>query len=250
MSTLPNLQGETERDSAPTGHLHPALQTHHDDLLWSQGRPLRFFGLELGTRMAVIKLVDGSLFLHSPTRLDDETRTALDELGKVRHVVSPNKLHHLFIADYAAAYPEARLYASPGLKKRRPHIRFHGELDDYAPAAWSGEIDQLVFRGHPWMQEVLFFHRASRSLLVADLLMYFREEAAPMTRLLTRSFGMYGKPSLPTDFRWTITDRQAARRSVARILDWDFDRVLLPHGRIIAKNGKRAVRQAFAWLFR
>lgn len=245
----PPLQSQSDPSATPSEPARSTLKVHHEGLLWSQKRPLRFFGLEFGTRMTVIRLADGSLFLHSPTRLDDDTRSALDELGSVRHVVSPNKLHHLFIADYAAAYPEARLYAPPGLKKRRPLLRFHGELDDYAPAAWAGEIEQIVFRGHPWMQEVLFFHPASRSLLVADLLMYFHEEAAPMTRLLARTFGMYAKPSLPVDFRWTITDRQAARRSVARILDWNFDRIVLSHGRVIDRNGKRAMRQAFAWLF-
>ena len=246
----PDIQIPPESNTPVEAAGRATLAVHEDGVLWSQARPLRFLGLEFGTRMGVVKLIDGSLFVHSPTRLDDETRTALDELGEVRHVVAPNKLHHLFIADYAAAYPDARLYAPPGLRKRRPNIRFHAELTDHAPAGWSGEIDQLVFRGHPWMEEVVFFHRASRTLMVADLLMYFGENAAPMTRLLARTFGMYGKPCLPTDFRWTITDRQAARRSVARILDWDFDRILLAHGQAIHRNGKRAVRNAFAWLFR
>jgi len=34
-------------------------------------------------------------------------------------------------------------------------------------------------------------------------------------------------------FRLGIRDREAARRSVRRILEWDFDRILPGHGEIV-----------------
>lgn len=43
-----------------------------DTGIWATEAPQRFLGAEVGTRMTVIGLADGSLFVHSPVRLDDE----------------------------------------------------------------------------------------------------------------------------------------------------------------------------------
>ncbi len=218
--------------------------------LWVKESPLRFLGFEVGSRMTVVRLSDGSLFIHSPVKLDDGTRAELDALGAVRFVVSPNKLHHLFMGDYAVAYPEARLFASPGLARRRRDLEFHGELTDVPDDAWAADLDQTIFRGHPWLQEVVFFHRRSGTLLVADILQNFHAESPFLTRLYARVDGLYERPGFPRDFRFTLTDRSAARRSVERILGWQFQRIVLAHGRVVHAEGKGALEQAFGWLLR
>ena len=43
--------------------------------------------------MAVLRLSDGSLWVHSPVCLDDDLAAALAELGKVKHIVTPNYEH-------------------------------------------------------------------------------------------------------------------------------------------------------------
>ena len=43
--------------------------------------------------MAVLRLSNGSLWVHSPVQLDDTLAAALDELGDVKHIVSPNYEH-------------------------------------------------------------------------------------------------------------------------------------------------------------
>ena len=69
--------------------------------LWIFDQPEFSTGFaKIGTRMTVIKLAGGGLFLHSPIRLDDETRRALDTLGEVTAVVAPSRAHHLFVTDY------------------------------------------------------------------------------------------------------------------------------------------------------
>jgi hypothetical protein len=55
--------------------------------LWVVQVPLRFLGLQLGRNMAVVRLRDGGLLVHSPAPLSDELRSALDDLGSVRFVV-------------------------------------------------------------------------------------------------------------------------------------------------------------------
>lgn len=113
------------------------------DRRWIAEMPLRFYGVEVGARMSVCRLsgeADG-LWVHSPIRLTGELKQELDTLGPVRFVVSPNKLHHLFVADYVAAYPEARIYASPGLPEKRPDLGFHGVLGDTPELGWVRDLD-------------------------------------------------------------------------------------------------------------
>ena len=96
--------------------------------LWVATRPLRLPVGDIGTRMTVIRLADGGLFLHSPIRLDDETRAALDAIGPVRCVVAPSKVHHFFVGAYRDAYPHAKLFAAPGLPAKRKDLRFDAVL--------------------------------------------------------------------------------------------------------------------------
>jgi len=155
-----------------------------DENLWVIERPLRFGGVELGARMTVIRLRGGELFLHSPLGLDDALRGELERLGTPRFAVAPNRFHHLYVGAYRDAFPGMQLYAAPGLPEKRRDLRFDAVLDrDDASHGWSGEIDQAFVRGYPLMNEVVFCHRASRSLLVCDLMFNMREDAPFMTRL-------------------------------------------------------------------
>ena len=112
--------------------------------LWVADRPLKTAPMtNIGARMTVVKLSDGGLFLVSPVRLGDQTRAQLDEIGPVRFVVAPSKVHHLFAGDYLAAYPAARLCGAPGLSKKRRDLGFYRTLGDEAPPEWSGDLTQL-----------------------------------------------------------------------------------------------------------
>ncbi len=216
--------------------------------LWVAERPQRFYGLEVGTRMTVIRLADGSLLLHSPVALDTELRRELDALGRVRFSVAPNRVHHLYAGNVAEAYPEARLWVGPGLERKRPDLVFAGVLGDEAPAEWTGQLDQVFFRGRPYENEVVFFHRASRTLIVCDLAFNFGPSAAAPTRLLMRllrSYGRFGPSKLDP---LLIRDRRAARQSLEHILGWDFDRVVVAHGDVLESGGHDALRQGYAWL--
>lgn len=214
--------------------------------------PLKFYGIPFGTRMTVARLADGSLWVHSPIALTPDIRAALDGLGPVGHVVTPNKLHHLYLTPFRDAYPEARYYAPPGLAKKRPDFPFNdeldGNLDDGAPAPWGDDIDLVVARGSWAVTEVAFFHRASRTLILGDLLENFSRDDPWLTRVAARLDGMYGRPGMPRDWRLTFRDKPAARRAIGRILDWPFDSIVLAHGRLVAENAYTAFRNGFSWL--
>jgi hypothetical protein len=216
--------------------------------LWVAERPQRFYGLEVGTRMTVIRLADGSLLLHSPVLLDPALRGELDSIGPVRFAVAPNRVHHLYAGRVAEAYPEVRLWVGPGVERKRPDLVYVGVLGDDAPVEWRDQVDQVFFRGRPYENEVVFLHRASRTLVMCDLAFNFGPRAAAPTRLLMqllRSYGRFGPSTLDP---WLIRDRSAARRSLERILAWDFDRIVVAHGDVLESGGREALRRGYSWL--
>jgi hypothetical protein len=218
--------------------------------LWVTERPLRFGGLQVGTRMTVIRLSSGGLFLHSPVRLEPALAAALDTFGRPRFVVAPNRFHHLFAGDYVAAYPACELFVAPGLERKRPDLKIAGVLDDTAHPGWAGEIDQVLIRGVPLMNEVVFLHRATRTLLTSDLVFNIGRESPALTRWGFRLLGGYGRFGTTVIERLLVRDRAAARASLERVLAWDFDRVVLAHGQVLEHGGVEGLRRAYAWLLK
>jgi len=216
--------------------------------LWVTERPLRFLGMELGTRMTVLRLADGSLVLHSPVRFGPQLQAEIDALGPVRALIAPNRFHHLFVADYFAAYPDASGYAAPGLDKKRADLRFRDVLDDEPPPLWAGQLDQLVFRGMPILNEVVFFHPATRTLIITDLVFNVQRAESAIDRLLLQLDGVYRRVTLGRVERLFVRDRRAARASIDRMLAWDFDRLVLAHGDVLEHGGREVLRAGFTWL--
>ena len=217
--------------------------------LWMTQHPLRFLGAEVGTRMTVFRLKDGSLLIHSPVPLDPTTQAELDQLGPVRFVVAPNRFHHLFLAEYARNYPQAKVFGAPGLDSKRRDLRFDAILGQAAPAEWAGEIDQTVFRAFPPLNEVVFFHRSSRTIVFTDLLFNIQSSKSTYTRFLMWLDGGLGHVGVPRSFRLLIKMRRArARETIDQILSWEFDRLSLAHGEIVERGAKEIVRAAWSFL--
>ncbi|MFN2428163.1 MAG: DUF4336 domain-containing protein [Candidatus Binatia bacterium] len=218
--------------------------------LWVVERPLRFGGVEIGTRMSVVRLEDGSLFLYSPVALDGNLRAALTSLGPPRYAVAPNRFHHLFVGDYRNAFPDVRLFAAPGLPEKRTDLAFDAVLPDGAAPEWAGQLDLEHFQGLPIMGEVAFCHRASRTLLLCDLAFNIGASAPAATRVAFRLVGGYGRFGPTVVEKLLIRDRTRARASLERILAWDFDRVVVTHGDVLEHGGRAALETAYAWLLR
>jgi uncharacterized protein DUF4336 len=216
--------------------------------LWVAERPQTFYGLPVGTRMTVVRLAGDRLLLHSPVALDPGLRAELDALGRVAFAVAPNRVHHLHAGEVATAYPGARLWVAPGLERKRPDLRFEAVLGDDAPAEWRDEVAQVFFRGRPYENEVVFFHRASRTLVICDLAFNFGPRSPAPTRLLMKLLRSYGRLGPSTLDPLLIRDRRAARESLDRILAWDFDRIIVAHGEVLESGGREILRRGYSWL--
>jgi hypothetical protein len=226
------------------------LATVHRDLWIADGPTASFFGFPYPTRMALVRLRHGTLWAWSPVALDDVLAAEIDRLGPVGHVVSPNKLHHLFLGAWGAHWPAARLHAPPGLARRRQDLHFEDELGNEPHPAWAGDIDQVIFHGSFALEEVVFFHRASRTAIFADLIQRFDPSVARGWRgLVMRLDGLVGPHgSTPRELRLTFSDRRAARRAKAHVLAWDPERVVIAHGQWARADGRRMLERALGWL--
>ena len=214
--------------------------------IWTDTRRARFFGIECGSRMTVVRLRQGGLFVHSPVALDAETRQQVDALGEVRAIVAPSLFHHLHVRGWMDAYPKAHVAACPGLDWKRSDLPWSSVLGDVPHPIWAGEIEQVYFSARR-ENEVDFFVPQHKVMICADALLNISTLPTPSSRLAARLMGNRA-PGLGWMEPLMVRDRRLARRQVDRILAWDFDKIILSHGAMIDAEGPAVVRRAYAWL--
>jgi hypothetical protein len=204
------------------------------------------------TRCTVIRLPGGGLWIHSPTELTDDLAAEVDGLGVVKHLIAPNSIHWWWVADWKVRWPNALAWAAPRVR-RNSNARFQGwdhDLGDAAPPEWADVIDQGLARGRV-VDEAVFFHRPSRTLVLTDLIENFEpKRTAQPWRLLTRLFGAADpNGSAPFDMRLSYwPQRRHLRALIRRMLAHQPERVILAHGRWYDRHASAELVRAFAWL--
>lgn len=216
--------------------------------LWELDAPLSVFGMSLGHRMTVARLTDGSLWIHSPVAHSHALAAALAHLGPVAHVVAPNCMHDTYLEGWFAAYPAARFHGAENLRQHRPDLKFTDTLLTVPSAAWADVFDQHTVAGMPRLNEVVFLHRASRTLIITDLAFNLGPEMPRLSRVLLRLNGCDNCFAVSRLLRSTIKAPQALRASLEHIFAWDFDRLILSHGQNLTAHAKDTLRLAFAFV--
>jgi hypothetical protein len=174
-------------------------------------------------------------------------RHEIDRLGEVGWLVGPSKAHHVFLGDYVRAYPHALLCGAPGLQQKRKDLRFNHVLGDGAPL-WQGDLLLQVVHGAPTMNEVVFLHPSSKTLILTDLAFNVSPGARDHAKAFHWLVGATGRFGPHRLIRLGIRDRKAAKGSLEKILAWDFDRVIVSHGDVLERHGKERLRDAFSFL--
>lgn len=213
--------------------------------LWAiDGPKVRALGVLLPTRMIVIKLEDGSLWINSPVSVSVSEMTALEGIGPVKYLVAPTLMHLWRLKEWSARFPAAQLWGPPG----RRGASCANVLTEEPPALWARDLDQLIFRGNLFLDEVCFLHRTSRTAIVADFIQNYSVERGRPLRNAVLKLAHVLNGGVPIDIRWSFFDRTAARRSLEKLLAWDFDRLIVAHGDCVERDAKSFVRRAFEWL--
>lgn len=185
------------------------------------------------TRMIVVRLTDGSLWINSPIIAPEDQMRALEQLGPVRYLVAPVRFHVWRLKKWKDAFPNAEAWGPPGVGSSFEGIAFDGILGLEPPVAWSLDLDQKIFRGIPYVDEVEFLHRASRTLIVGDYIQEPRSPVSYVTRPLVK---------------FSSARRSEYCRSRQQLLVWDFEKLIIAHGPCVETEARTYVERALNWL--
>lgn len=227
--------------------------------IWiADGPPVQFYGVGFPTRMTVIRIGKGTrnvgLWVHSPIAIDAELQVELEALGPVRWLIGPNPLHYVSLATWKKRFPDADVYAAPGVKARAKkyniNVPAHQVLNDEAPWDWASAITQRVVHGHKFLHEVVFHHALSNTLILTDLIENFEpHKVGKFKALLFKIAGTLDPDGkAPMDMRATFKSKKKARKVIEELISWAPERIIISHGRWYRENGVRELRRAFRWL--
>lgn len=225
-----------------------------EDIWLVDGPAIRFYGMPFSTRMTVVRLANGDVWLHSPTKLTEALASEVAALGRVSHLVAPNWIHYAYVGEWQKRFPEAVAWAAPGVRERAVKygmdLRFDHDLGAEAETHWAGEIEQMIVEGSKIHREAVFFHNASKTLILTDLIENFEAKNLPWWMRIAVRLGGIRDPDgqMPRDMRMSFTDKQRLRAAVERMIGWAPERVILAHGRWYDQDGVAELRRAFRFV--
>jgi hypothetical protein len=233
-----------------------ALKPVGDGIWIVDSGPFRVAGfIPVPVRMTVVRLRNGAMWLHSPTRWSEALQRSVENLGPIRHLIVPNPFHWSFVPEWQAHCRDARVSAAEGTRSRWI-VRFRGptidcEIGDDPHADWSDDIDQVMVRGRLLFREAVFFHRASRTAILTDLVVNLDTEKVPVWEKpgvsAVGSMGPRGRAPIYARIAYRMNRRQAAP-AVARLIAMTPERVIFSHGYCYMQDGAAQLAASLHWL--
>lgn len=216
-----------------------------DEHIWEVSDALQILGVEFGHRMTVVKLSSGDLWVHSPVALSNTVQTALTSLGTPCYFVAPSAFHDMYWEPYFNTFDRGAFYGVPGMPST---LSFTHTLSENIPDAWAADFEMIPIHGIPLLNEHVFIHKPSQTLIVADLVFNFEKRQKLWERMFLTLNGVHGQVRPSRMFRACIKDKKAFRDSLDRMLACDFNRVIVGHGHTIETGGKHILENAYSFL--
>jgi hypothetical protein len=215
--------------------------------IWAVRSPLSLAGAQFGTRMTVVRIGGDGLVLIAPCPIDEALAAQLAELGSVRALIAPNAFHHFYLLDAAKRYPEAAVFLAEGVAAKLGKESVNATTLATEPdPLWKAELEQLRIDGAPSVNEVVFYHAASRFLILTDLCFNFDPAPTGWTGFFLRLAGAHGRLAVSRLMRFLLKERDQVRASVKRVFEWDFDGIVVTHGEVLRRDGPRLLAEATA----
>ncbi len=228
------------------------MQKQLDANLWVlDGPEVVFAGAPMHTRMTIVRLSDGSLWVHSPIYLSEDVQHFLRDLGsEVAVLVAPNKLHYMFIDAWRDAFPNISVFAEADLVQKIPSLASAEILTNSAPEMYADDIDQVIFAGNRLFKEVVFFHKTSATAIFTDLVVNLKTDRIPLLpRLFLEFEGVtYPNGGIPRMYRWFSNDKDKARDALRVLLDWNPQRIVFCHGEPFDISAQELIAREFNYL--
>ncbi|WP_018234708.1 DUF4336 domain-containing protein [Ensifer sp. BR816] len=207
--------------------------------------------LPFTTRMTVVRLSNGDLFLHSPIKFDEALAGELQRMGAIGHLVSPNQFHYAHIGEWSKVFPYAITWASPRVRQRARarhiDVTFARDLYPDPPEEWRQDIDQTLFPGG-YFKEFIFYHKTSKTLILTDTIINIELDKMPEPwRTATKLSGMY-HPRGQIFFGMRLPlllQRRRAEAAFAKIRSWRPERIVLSHGRCFESHCDDVIGRMF-----
>jgi hypothetical protein len=234
---------DKERRDAPLRPETTAMLRREAENLWTAADQLKMpGGVAFPVRMTVVRSTDGSLSLISPIPIDDALAQEIAALGPVTHLLAPNLYHHLYLGAAQARYPGARIMGPLGLSAKQPKLTIAPFALEDGP--FRGELIALAVDGAPKLAETVFLHAPSRTLVLCDLAFNIEHPPSWKTSMVLSMMGARGRLAQSRAWNFIASDKRAAGASCRRMLEWDFDRLIVAHGESIATGAKERLASA------
>lgn len=220
--------------------------------IWVAEQALKYWGLEVGSRMTVIRLTNNELIIISPIELNKTMIDNLNVIGEVTYIIAPNLYHHLFIRKFKSIYPTAQLWVPPEFTAKIPSLAVDKVMSDGGGNILN-EVDYLLFEGFrifeltgaATLNEFVFFHRDSQTLVLTDTAFHFDGNFTFKTQWVAKLLGIYGKVTPSPLEKIASKDVDKLELAIKNILNWDFQKIIMAHGSIIKENGKNILKAGY-----
>lgn len=199
-------------------------------------------------RMTIFLLASGEVAVHSAIAMDEAGMAALEEIGRPAWVLVPNTMHFSDASWYGERYPSAHVLVPAAARGKlfEKVRRIDGSVDEDWPEALRGELAIVPLEGVR-NAEIAFVHAPSRTLVLTDAVFHYYDRDLPILARtfmrLNRAYDRFGPSRIFTSF--VVSNPDALRASIEALLEHDFDRVIMSHGRMLDTGGKAAMRDAF-----
>lgn len=213
--------------------------------IWFAQQPIKFGPFGIRTRMTVVRLADGGLWVYSPILPSQEIIDALSTIGEVRFVVAPNKSHHLFLLPFLRAFPHAKAYVAPGLAAKCPDLASLEVLSPERANPWEPDLTSHFVEGLSILNETAWFHATTGTLILTDLLFCFGADNPVFSRAVARVLGVYQHLGMSRTMKFMVNDKRALARTAEHLLSLPIQRIIVAHDSVIDVGAKDQVAQAF-----
>lgn len=204
--------------------------------------PLRGFGIDFRRSVTLLRLTDQRVVIHSTAPFTSGDVEAIRRFGKPSWLVEATLLHDTFARPARAIFPDLPFLAPDGFSKLGGAPT--GPLLP-SPREWRDEIEVLKVEGLRKINEHAFFHRPSRTLILADLLFHFPADSHGWTRFFAQQIMRLPRLlGISAFFRLMIRDRESFHLSMKRIMEWPFEQIVVGHHEPIQRDAKTVFTQA------
>lgn len=196
----------------------------------------------LPVRSTVIKTSKG-LIIISPIRFSDEQFKEIEKLGSVNTLVAPSLIHHLFLPNAIERFKSAQVWGPVGSPEKLPKIQWNFL---FGKDQWPliEEVDFQLIEGAPGMNEVAFFEKSSKTLVLTDFVFNLTNPKGWGAPVMLRLLGTFKRFAVSRFVYKFIVDKSAVEKSFRKILQWDFDKIVMGHGEVVTVDAKLKLQSA------